>query len=252
MCDSDQLAHAQVASSAIGDLRSYIDGNAADFSGANALTGSHAIATDWPVSLGCWFKIASVPVSQSSLMALADTSVTTRWMGLRVASSTGRALAMNLGGGTVRFATSDTDVCDNAVHFAVAVFHAADLRRIYVDDEAVVGNAFSEPFPTGQNAVTIGAMQTTVIEDPIDATIDNAFVYLSALTSDQRLWMYNSGAGRSYSQLLTSGDANNPGKPAAYWSLKEAAGSNRLDWSGNKYTLGEAGTGTVTQVAGLI
>jgi hypothetical protein len=130
-----------------------------------------------------------------------------------------------------------------------AVLDAADDATLYVDDAAGVSDSTSVAI-ANFNRTSLGVTGTSTRSAYMVGEIDGAMIFTAALTSDQIAWLYNSGDGRSYNELSTSEDANNPGidNLAANWSLTERSGT-RADQTDNELNLTEGYKGNVNTFA---
>jgi hypothetical protein len=66
------------------------------------------------------------------------------------------------------------------------------------------GTVFSKAFSAGIQNSTYPLRLGTTSGSPygyVDGVIDEAFIYRRVLTADEREWLYNSGNGRTYSEL---------------------------------------------------
>ncbi len=72
---------------------------------------------------------------------------------------------------------------------------------------------------------------------PADAYVDEAFYFSRPLSADERLWLYNNGSGRAYSEL-NNPPLSNPGTNGliSWWAMNETGGQRNDSHSTNHLT----------------
>lgn len=145
-------------------------------------------------SIGCWVK-------SSAAAANSDTAIFTKGdgaaYGIHFAGTAGANdhkiyFVINAG---IR-ATGTTVFNDNTWHFIIVVYNLT-TAKIYVDNsEDGTGNYSSAVTATADN-LTVGKRAAQYY----DGLCDELFMYSKALDADERTWLYNSGDGRTYTDV---------------------------------------------------
>lgn len=100
---------------------------------------------------------------------------------------------------------------DNAWHLAIATYTASDKKlRLSVDNgtEVVSGTAMPNGPVDAAAALTVGSIGGASYKN---GQIDEVGIWKKVLTSDERTWLYNSGNGRSYADIVA--EAGGGGTP---------------------------------------
>jgi hypothetical protein len=201
-----------------------LDG-AADFSPfANRhLIADLPVATAYPFSVAVWIKGSSVgdrapftssqfAVGNQYFILLGDASGTLRY---KIVNGGSQAQVFTVG-----------LINDGDWHLITTVSAASNDHRVYFDDLAAVTTTSTVTFPTGLDNTIIGGWIKSgdpALKNQWIGQVDDAMVFNAALTSGERLTLYNSGAGLNESELKVE-DATLHAKITNYWQLDNAAG----------------------------
>jgi hypothetical protein len=90
--------------------------------------------------------------------------------------------------------------------FLIATYTASDMTpRLYVNNGTVnAGSALSNALKNTTAAVYLGTASDGAYQ-PHDGLLDEVGIWRKVLTSDERTWLYNSGSGRSYADIVAEG-----------------------------------------------
>jgi hypothetical protein len=214
-----------------------------------------AAFTAYGFSMGCSFKSGNA--ASQALMAVCDKDSAAEAQWILINGTTVQASSSSAGDGTQSASDSTIDPDDGSWHTAAGVWTNATLRDVYAD-----GNTSQDTV-----SVTIGAtydrtslarIGVSTPSSRFDGTLDNAWIYSTALTAAQVGFLQSGGTGglpATYQDVLQSNDANNPGTTGlvAWWKLNEddpSAGGDTLVNVHNPGTLdlssGSGGVGPVT------
>ena len=189
-------------------------GNAALYTRANSETlvsaSNAALQTgDIDLTLACWVKFNTKPGSMG--MMCKDNNggePNNREYQLQYANSSGKFVFQVSGNGTAtagRFAdTFGTPPLDTWMF--VVGWHNSVLNtiNIQVNNGGVDTTAHTTGIFVGTNDFRLGSLGTT---NYLDGLLDQCGLWKRVLTPVERAWLYNAGAGRSYSQVQEYRDA---------------------------------------------
>jgi hypothetical protein len=185
-----------------------IQGNAADFEFTNSeflsiADNASLSGGDIPLTIGGFFKMESFPVAGATLMGKWGLGNQREYLLFYRQATTRFEMTLSPDG------TNETqEPADNlgapalATWYFVLGWHDPDANTINiqvnngtVDSAAYTTGIFdgTAPFDLGRNEAGGGFYW--------DGLIDEAFVYKKVLTANERTWLYNSGAGRTYTDL---------------------------------------------------
>ena len=193
-------------------------GNAADFELDTTefldIADNASLSFDGNVTLtvGLWVYLETSG-AEASLMSKYDKGTTDREYELRYNFSTDRWEFRVSDNGDTGANETGVDAASygavsNGVWCFILGWHDPDTDLIYiqVNNGTADSAAHSTGINTGASRFILGARDSTASEVAhLDGLIDEAFVYRRILTADQRTWLYNSGNGRAYNELLGSG-----------------------------------------------
>ncbi len=131
-------------------------------------------------------------------------------------SNTGGAFSLTVGNGSSSATVSDTSAFAflnppyNVWHF-VAVWHdpATDVLGMQIDNGTPITAAWSGGTQDEAGNFTFGYEPNWLLQ--WDGGLDEWGFWKKVLTSDERTWLYNSGNGRSYADIVAE---NAPASPA--------------------------------------
>jgi hypothetical protein len=174
-----------------------IQSNAAKFTAANSeyfyVSDNDKLDITGAFSFGFWFKTPGAPESDCGIFDKLGA------YGVRHAGTAGANdhKFYFLVNGTIR-ATSGTAFNDDAWHLGIFVYNLT-TAKIYVDlVEDGTGNYSTA---VASNAAVIAIGSRTDISSYYNGLLDEVFLFDKALSADEMEWLYNSGAGRKYSDL---------------------------------------------------
>jgi RHS repeat-associated protein len=146
--------------------------------------------------------------SNTSTFVLLNKSdiVATSLMDYRIAYNPGLGFRFRVGpdgGAQIPYVDSGSDVTTGKWHHVIA-WHdsASNTINIQVDNGAVKSAPYSIGPTDTTYPFTMGAYSNGATG--LDGRVDEAAIYKRILTSSERAWLYNSGAGRAYSELTVT------------------------------------------------
>ncbi len=171
-----------------------IASNATLQSGTNGLT------------IGCWAKFESLGSTAQYIMAKAKSGTTSCEYRLHTPEPSGNTIQFDVStnGTTITYGSTSAGTMSTGVWYFIMAWWDKTAQKIYssINNGTPAEAAFTGDIWQGTNSFTIGASNTP--DKYTDAIIDEAFLYKKTLTADERTWLYNSGNGRSYSDLTAS------------------------------------------------
>lgn len=184
-----------VSSGGIGNSM-LIDANEA-ISSADAawmtFTGSHTFCL--------WFKPASTPTAFKGLFSQYGTNASTN-QSWEIGIGTDSKIEFGVGtGSATRITTSTTALSNGTWYFITGVFTSSTSVKIYINavNEATNSTSIPANIFDGTGTFYIGSYSTTA--NAGRGHYDSAAIFSRVLTDAEITWLYNSGAGRSYSAL---------------------------------------------------
>jgi RHS repeat-associated protein len=154
--------------------------------------------------------------------------------------------ALRVGNGSTNTAVWSTNTVSAGQWYTIIAWHDSvnDTLNIQVNNSLVsslayAGGATDSTFPLSIGAHADGA-------SALDGRIDEFALYKRVLTANERAWLYNNGAGRSYFDV---NPLVNPGTNGlvSWWALDEASGARNDSHGANTLT----DNNTVTSASGL-
>jgi hypothetical protein len=111
---------------------------------------------------------------------------------------------------------TDTNVISTATWYFVVVWHdaTANTINIQVNNGTPVSTSHSAGIYDNDSAFKLGN-QGSDGNNKWDGRLDQWGVWKKVLTSDERTWLYNSGAGRSYADIVAEGSTLDTFRPSA-------------------------------------
>ena len=182
---------------------------AADFDGGNeesleiADNDSLSMA-DIGMTIGCW-------MSDIQVGSAATLDLLTKWGAAgnyeyaiqMVKSATGQKPQLIVSGDGTNTTTiaASVEITDGNWHFIVA-WHdpTANTINIQLDNATATSASHTTGIFDGNSKFCMAA-RSSGVTNVWTGSIDEAFIYRRVLTSAERTWLYNSGNGRSYSEL---------------------------------------------------
>lgn len=210
---------------------------ASTFQGETYLIKESAIKNAYPLSVVCWFKSnADYGAFTQGLFWVGDKSVDNAYQRLYI-NTAGVTVQSNEGGTADTSSEETNDPMDGGWHMAGCTINQAS-RIAYFDDNAGTENTTDIAKTSTYDRTTVGAHGGANPSLPNLGTIQHMMVFGDILSAAEMTWLYNSGAGRSLTDLQTSEDAGNPGTDdlLAYWPIWEESGA-RTDQSGAEFDL---------------
>lgn len=196
-------------------------GNAARFDGSSFLEEAEFLVLDYPFTMNVWLRTSSQAFHVAASLAISTNSTEQR-VGI---NASGEAEAVSVEDAVSTGAATDTttgDIADGEWHMLTARFTSDTLRSIKVDDGTEVTNATNVNYVIG-GRFRLARSGTTGQGGALDGDLDQVAIFSDILTDDEVTWMYDSGVGRTFNDIDTSGDADNPGDVnlIAHYSLNE-------------------------------
>jgi hypothetical protein len=119
--------------------------------------------------------------------------------------SSGQKISFRVGNGSSSaqaLSESPYGVVDNTNWHFIVVWHdaAADTLNVQIDNRSPVATAWSGGTQNGATEFQLGHYSAWGAR--WDGLLDEVGFWKKALTSDERTWLYNSGAGRSYADIV--------------------------------------------------
>lgn len=185
-------------------------GNAATFSAASSQYLSHADNADFSMgdvdfTVAAWIK-TSATGTVAGMVGKFTTATNDREYILRRRFGEPRFVVSSAGNVESASADRGSDISTGTWYFVVGVHDAAnDEIILYVDNETPVTTAYSSGVFDGVAAFTIGARATP--SNYFDGQIDEVAVWKRALSPSEIAELYNSGSGRDYAYVTSSGTA---------------------------------------------
>lgn len=184
-------------------------GNAASFVAVSAQYFSRNDETDFDITaaltIGAWVNFTSLANNRGILAKYLGTGEQRSYQ-IAVNSAGAAQFILSTDGtsGTVKTAASANGaITTSAWYFIVGVFNASTIQKIYVNG-VEAGTQASPPaaiFSSSANFWIGAQFGITPENNMMNGLVDSAFVFSRALTPDEITYLYNAGAGRSYSQL---------------------------------------------------
>lgn len=182
-------------------------GNAADFTRANSeylsvADNSTLDAGDIDLTLGCWVKLDSKPASMG-IMGKWDGD--TEYILYYNTSSDRFQFIVNDGSGNTLVNADTLGSPSTGTWYFIMAWHdeANNTINIQVNNGSVDSEAHSTGIKVGTGIFTLGRFTAS---NYFDGQMDSPFLAKDLFTTDERTWLYNSGAGRSYSETLGNRD----------------------------------------------
>jgi len=227
-------------------------GKAAQFTRANSEYLS--IADNAALSMGgtdaawaFWVRPDSAPPSiQWLLFKGQGTTGTTLEYAIRHTSA-GALICSRSDGTTLRAFSVASQLTVNVWALIVMEFTVATGRfELFVNGVSVgsLTNA-GEDIWNGAGSVFLGSR--TGGTDPLDGRLDSVGIWKRTLTTAEKTWLYNGGAGRQYSEIGSGDGAALATNLQAWWNLEEASGTRSDSHGMNHLT----DNNTVTQADGI-
>ena len=137
------------------------------------------------------------------------------------------------------------DLRDGQWHFLVGRFVSDALREASADNGPFGQDTTNIDYTLG-GRFRIGLSAATNENFPWEGDLDQLAIFTRALTDDELTWLYNSHFGRSFTEIQTDPDSNNPGTGdlLAHYSVNE-------DFPGG-YLQDDTGAFDLTQIGGGI
>lgn len=106
--------------------------------------------------------------------------------------------------GTTTIRTTSAVACSAGNWYFVVFWHDSinNLIGISVNDETPVTTSHSTGCLNSDSPFRIGANGNPTAGNFADGVVDEAFLYRRLLTADERAWLYNSGNGRNYTEVV--------------------------------------------------
>ena len=178
-------------------------GNAADFTRANSeylsvADNSTLDAGDIDLTLGCWVKLDSKPASMG-IMGKWDGD--TEYILYYNTSSDRLQFIVNDGSGNTLVNADTLGSPSTGTWYFIMAWHdeANDTINIQVNNGGVDSEAHSTGIKVGTGTFTLGRFSAS---NYFDGQIDSPFLAKDLFTSDEKTWLYNDGAGRSYHETV--------------------------------------------------
>jgi hypothetical protein len=230
------------------DVSTVFAQDAADFDGIAALEIDSAAVTAYPCTFCCFFKTSNTG-NDGTLMFVGDKDDTVEYLALRINSSDD-VVATSRTSATTASAVLTGSFQDGSWHFGAAVFSGNTSRTAYCDSETPVEETTSVAITATFDRTSIGRLGDSTPTNYLNGEIAMAMVFSAALSSDEITYLYNSGNGRTFEELSTDGDSNNPGTAnlEGCWHMRET-NDTRLDETSNDYDLEEVAEPVVASFA---
>lgn len=198
-----------------------------------------AAVTAVPSTLACWFKTGTS--ASQSLVWVGDKSSIRDYNELLL-NSNGSVAARSRTTTEIEDAvTAATTYDDDAWHLAVAVFVSATSRIIYIDDAPGVEQTETSTIGSTYDRTSIGRTGDSTPGAYHDGEISQPAFWNFALTSAQRLSMYNSGTMINFADVVA---------PIAQCFFNDPSRVKWEDRVGGLNMTAAGGTGFPTLVAG--
>lgn len=184
--------------------------NAADFERDNneALTktdsASLSLTGSWTIS--AWIFVESMPTVRCGLITKFSTVITTSGYGIYIEVISGTAyLHGHVGGNSTYFnLTLATGLSTGAWYHVVATWDDATDTLTLILNNGTPSSASGGVSTLADNASAIQLGGALSGGQSYDGLMDETCLYSSVLTADNIEWLYNSGNGRTYSELTAS------------------------------------------------
>jgi hypothetical protein len=174
---------------------------AIDFDGSSDYGSATAdVISGYPFSASGWFKTTTTTQGTMFYFGRFDAGNTYHILWI---NSSGQAQLTSRYFSQVH-STSTSTYNDGNWHHIAGVWHSATERRLYIDGSEVAGGTglTSLSFISSTaNGVAIGRSNDDTPAVYFDGTLDEWCFFDDALTADEITWLYNSGSGRSYSDI---------------------------------------------------
>lgn len=154
-------------------------------------------------TVAAWVNPATVPALASICTKSRNAAANTDWL-LRVdGAGTGKPEFYTTNGSTYYGAQWGSGLSTSTWAFVVGWFSSAD-NKVYVQVDngtPISTNTTGAPPGDANTKMIIGAQDSAAARRPWDGLIDEVAIYSRVLTADERTFLYNSGNGRTYTDL---------------------------------------------------
>jgi len=196
-------------------------GNAARFNGSSFLQEAEFLVVDYPFTMNLWLRTSSQAFHVAASLAISTNSTEHR-VGI---DSNGEAEAVSVEDSVSTGTATDSatgDIADGDWYMLTARFTSDTLRSITVNAGTPVTDVTDVNFVIGTR-LRLARSGTTGQGGALDGDLDQVAIFSDVLSDDEVTWMYDSGSGRTFDDIDTSGDADNPGDAnlIAHYSLNE-------------------------------
>ena len=231
--------------------------NASSFVSANS---EYLSSTTVPVtgtdarSLEVWFKTSTSGTMH--IVGFGGSSTSTNGAAFRLSIENG-SLFCRVYGGYAGFGGSWNDGAWHQVVLKVMDSGYVEDLEMYVDGSSQTrvsgSNLTLTAINTGTDSFFVGQNIQSSATQYFNGDVDILRVFNDELTADEITWLYNSGSGRSYSDISGATDYRSTiiaDNPVAYYRLGEASGSTASDEMGSSD--GTYGSDTTYGVTGAL
>lgn len=214
------------------------------------LTIGTPVAVDYPISMGGWCRTTEGGIHL--LCGVGYTGTSLDYQRIQFSAETIFATSRATTSG-IASASKVTSVNDGEWHFVVAVFAAANDRRLSVDGSAFSTNVTNRPVDGGAKNYNISRIAGPVNDisgSEFNGDIDDFFFRTSAMTIEEVQWLYNGGKGRTLGEMTNSTHPDKPSLHDHFYTFDgEADGAVATDRVG---ALNLADQNTVTRITGTV
>jgi hypothetical protein len=163
------------------------------------------------------------------------------------------ALWCKVYGGAASFGGTWNNGSWHHVVFQVQASGVVSDIELYVDGSSqtrVSGSTLTRAIDTGTGFFYVGRNIQSTSDNYFDGDVDILRIFNDELTADEITWLYNSGSGKSYSDVSGGGSTFPSTSLVGFYKLGEASGVDAADSSGNGYDFSD--NGTVASTTGTI
>lgn len=196
-------------------------------------------------TISCWVRLAALPFTGNgfSLVTKDDDAANSRDFTLDYFETVGSGLRFYINGGAT-YITGAVSASINTWYFIVAWYDSGD-GSLHIR----VNNTSQADSITGATGVVVSAAQFRIgareyagFEDYANAVIDEVGIWKRVLTPTEITYLYNGGAGRTYSSPVSATLARKPNKALTATLSSAAAISRRIIDAGFTATLSFVGS----------
>jgi len=186
-------------------------GNAADFEDSvgeylSIADNADLSFGDEDFTIGCWIKIESLDSTFQYIISKYDPPNDKREYALYLRGTTDKLEFSISGNGTAVTGAEWGSAISTGTWYFVVAWHDSVNNQvgIEVNNSSPVTEAHTAGCFDSDSSFMIGASSKGTPDQFLDGLADEAFVFDKVLSADEKEWLYNSGNGRSYSEMAAT------------------------------------------------